>query len=162
MDKHPSRTLFLRLWSVSGDDDTLTNVLSNKNLGKNPCQCHDVHVVWQVSLRQMNQTRFYVVENRNRAVQVNLLIGGLPPLLTKEEYIQLIQEHLAIKSESVQQLCCLQFVKFMKFTTSWGFIIPRRLKELKESRRSRILRGLMDSRNSKDSWNSRDSGGSGH
>ncbi|KAM4555285.1 diacylglycerol kinase theta isoform 1-T1 [Odontesthes bonariensis] len=55
----------------------------------------------KVSLRQMNQTRFYVVENRNRAVQVSLLIGGLPPLLTKEEYVQLIQEHLAIKSHLV-------------------------------------------------------------
>lgn len=46
----------------------------------------------------MHQTRFYVVENRNRVVQVDLLIGGLPPLLAKEEYAQLIEEHLAIKS----------------------------------------------------------------
>ncbi|XP_029283679.1 diacylglycerol kinase theta [Cottoperca gobio] len=53
----------------------------------------------KVSLRQMNQTRFYVVENRKRALQVSLLIGGLSPLLTREEYIQLIQEHLSIKSE---------------------------------------------------------------
>ncbi|XP_061580814.1 diacylglycerol kinase theta-like [Cololabis saira] len=55
----------------------------------------------KLSLRQMNQTRFYVVENRNRTVQVNLLIGGLPPLLTKDEYVQLIQEHLAIKGHLV-------------------------------------------------------------
>ncbi|KAM3612517.1 uncharacterized protein V6R79_009558 [Siganus canaliculatus] len=55
----------------------------------------------QVSLRQMNQTRFYVVENRNRAVRVGLLIGGLPPLLAREEYVQLIQEHLAIKTHLV-------------------------------------------------------------
>lgn len=55
----------------------------------------------KVSLHQMNQTRFYVVENRNRAVQVNLLIGGLPPLLSKEEYDQLIQEHLTTKSHLV-------------------------------------------------------------
>ncbi|XP_035525318.1 diacylglycerol kinase theta-like [Morone saxatilis] len=55
----------------------------------------------KASLRQMNQTRFYIVENRNRAVQVSLLIGGLPPLLTKEEYGQLIQEHLTIKSHLV-------------------------------------------------------------
>uniref|UniRef100_A0AAX7TZH0 Diacylglycerol kinase n=1 Tax=Astatotilapia calliptera TaxID=8154 RepID=A0AAX7TZH0_ASTCA len=39
-----------------------------------------------VSLRQMNQTRFYIVENKNRAVRVELLIGGLPPLLTTEKY----------------------------------------------------------------------------
>nr|XP_020449758.1 diacylglycerol kinase theta [Monopterus albus] len=55
----------------------------------------------KVSLRQMNQTRFYIVENRNRAVQVDLLIVGLPPLLSKEEYVQLVQEHLAIKSHLV-------------------------------------------------------------
>lgn len=50
----------------------------------------------------MNQTRFYIVENKNRAVQVSLLIVGLPPLLAKEEYNQLIQEHLTVKSESEQ------------------------------------------------------------
>ncbi|XP_073343758.1 diacylglycerol kinase theta [Pagrus major] len=55
----------------------------------------------KVSLRQMNQTRFYVVENRNRVVQVRLLIGGLPPLLTREEYVQLVEEHLTIKSHLV-------------------------------------------------------------
>ncbi|XP_053284682.1 diacylglycerol kinase theta [Pleuronectes platessa] len=55
----------------------------------------------KLSLRQMNQTRFYVVENRKRAVQVNLLIGGLPPLLAREEYAQLIQEQLTIKSHLV-------------------------------------------------------------
>uniref|UniRef100_A0A3P9J702 Diacylglycerol kinase n=1 Tax=Oryzias latipes TaxID=8090 RepID=A0A3P9J702_ORYLA len=55
----------------------------------------------KVSLRQMNQTRFYLVENQNLAVNVNLLMGGLPPLLTTEQYLQLIQEHLAIKSHLV-------------------------------------------------------------
>ncbi|KAF6715274.1 Diacylglycerol kinase theta [Oryzias melastigma] len=55
----------------------------------------------KVSLRQMNQTRFYLVENQNRAVSVNLLIGGLPPLLSKEQYMQLVQEQLAIKSHLV-------------------------------------------------------------
>uniref|UniRef100_A0A4W6CPJ8 Diacylglycerol kinase n=1 Tax=Lates calcarifer TaxID=8187 RepID=A0A4W6CPJ8_LATCA len=72
------------------------NVVDSKEQIKRLRLC----VISQLSLRQMNQTRFYVVENRNRAVQVNLLIGGLPPLLTKEEYAQLIQEHLTIKSES--------------------------------------------------------------
>lgn len=56
-------------------------------------------VVSQISLRQMNQTRFYVMENRKLAVQVSLLIGGLPPQLSKEKYAQLLQEHLTIKSE---------------------------------------------------------------
>ncbi|XP_034399853.1 diacylglycerol kinase theta-like isoform X2 [Cyclopterus lumpus] len=55
----------------------------------------------KVSVRQMNQTRFYLVENRKRAVQVSLLIGGLTPLLTKDEYVQLIQDQLSIKSHLV-------------------------------------------------------------
>ncbi|KAM3866733.1 diacylglycerol kinase theta [Diretmus argenteus] len=55
----------------------------------------------KVSLRQMNQTRFYIMENRTRVIQVSLLIGGLPPLLPREEYTQLIQEHLTIKSHLV-------------------------------------------------------------
>lgn len=48
----------------------------------------------------MNQTRFYVVENRKREVRVRLLVGGLPPLLSTEQYVQLLQEHLAVKSKS--------------------------------------------------------------
>lgn len=55
----------------------------------------------KVSLRQMNQTRFYIVENREFAIQVSLLIGGLPTLLTKDEYVHMMQEHLAIKSHLV-------------------------------------------------------------
>ncbi|KAF5906437.1 diacylglycerol kinase theta, partial [Clarias magur] len=55
----------------------------------------------KTSLRQMNQTRFYIVENRNRVVQVDLLIGGLPVQLSTEEYTELLQEHLAIKSHLV-------------------------------------------------------------
>uniref|UniRef100_A0A8C3A3I2 Diacylglycerol kinase n=1 Tax=Cyclopterus lumpus TaxID=8103 RepID=A0A8C3A3I2_CYCLU len=57
--------------------------------------------LFYVSVRQMNQTRFYLVENRKRAVQVSLLIGGLTPLLTKDEYVQLIQDQLSIKSHLV-------------------------------------------------------------
>lgn len=55
----------------------------------------------KVSLRQMHQSRFYVVENRKQSVKVELLIGGLPPLLDKEEYSQLLHEHLAVKSQLV-------------------------------------------------------------
>ena len=47
----------------------------------------------------MNQTRFYATENRNHVIQVSLLIGGLPLLLPREEYTQLVQEHLSVKSE---------------------------------------------------------------
>ncbi|XP_062381307.1 diacylglycerol kinase theta isoform X2 [Sardina pilchardus] len=55
----------------------------------------------KISLRQMNQTRFYIVENRNRVVQVNLLLGGLPAQLSKEEYAELLQTHLEIKNHLV-------------------------------------------------------------
>ncbi|XP_022532100.2 diacylglycerol kinase theta [Astyanax mexicanus] len=55
----------------------------------------------KISLRQMNQTRFYVVENQNRVVQVELLLGGLPQNLNTEEYTQLLQQHLEIKSHLV-------------------------------------------------------------
>ncbi|TNN38641.1 Diacylglycerol kinase theta [Liparis tanakae] len=55
----------------------------------------------KVSVRQMNQTRFYLVEDRKRAVQVGLLLGGLTPLLTKDQYVELIQDQLSIKSHLV-------------------------------------------------------------
>eukprot|EP00063_Salmo_salar_P092835 XP_014067670.1 PREDICTED: diacylglycerol kinase theta-like isoform X2 [Salmo salar] len=55
----------------------------------------------KISLRQMNQTRFYIVESRKQVVQVNLLLEGLPVQLSKEEYTDLLQEHLAIKSHLV-------------------------------------------------------------
>ncbi|XP_061644086.1 diacylglycerol kinase theta-like isoform X2 [Phyllopteryx taeniolatus] len=55
----------------------------------------------QMSLRQMNLTRFYVAERRSQALQVSLLIGGLPPLLSKEQYWQLMQEQLIVKSHLV-------------------------------------------------------------
>ncbi|KAI5623110.1 diacylglycerol kinase theta, partial [Silurus asotus] len=55
----------------------------------------------KTSLRQMNQTRFYIVESRNRVVQVDLLVGGLPLQLSTEEYMELLQEHLAVKSHLV-------------------------------------------------------------
>ncbi len=56
---------------------------------------------FQTSLRQMNQTRFYIEESRNREAQVNLLLGGFPTQLEKEEYTNLLSEHLSVKSESV-------------------------------------------------------------
>lgn len=37
-------------------------------------------------------------------VQVNLLLGGLPTQLDKEEYTHLLSEHLDIKSEREQDL----------------------------------------------------------
>ncbi|XDV37584.1 hypothetical protein PO909_007162 [Leuciscus waleckii] len=52
----------------------------------------------KTSLRQMNQTRFYIEESRNRMVQVNLILGGFPTQLDKEEYAPLLSEHLAVKS----------------------------------------------------------------
>lgn len=47
----------------------------------------------------MNQTRFYIVENSKSAVQVNMFVGGLPPLLSPEEYMNILKDELAIKSK---------------------------------------------------------------
>uniref|UniRef100_A0A671QAC9 Diacylglycerol kinase n=1 Tax=Sinocyclocheilus anshuiensis TaxID=1608454 RepID=A0A671QAC9_9TELE len=55
----------------------------------------------KTSLRQMNQTRFYIEESRNRVAQVNLLLGGFPTQLEKEEYTHLLSEHLSVKSHLV-------------------------------------------------------------
>ncbi|XP_073710597.1 diacylglycerol kinase theta [Misgurnus anguillicaudatus] len=55
----------------------------------------------KTSLRQMNQTRFYIEERRNGVVQVNLLLGGLPTQLGQDEYTNLLSEHLTIKSHLV-------------------------------------------------------------
>uniref|UniRef100_A0A671PM18 Diacylglycerol kinase n=1 Tax=Sinocyclocheilus anshuiensis TaxID=1608454 RepID=A0A671PM18_9TELE len=55
----------------------------------------------KTSLRQMNQTRFYIEESRNRMAQVNLLLGGFPTQLDREEYTHLLSEHLAVKSHLV-------------------------------------------------------------
>ncbi|XP_077429540.1 diacylglycerol kinase theta isoform X2 [Vanacampus margaritifer] len=57
-----------------------------------------LHDIRKTSLRQMNQTRFYVAERRSQAVRVSLLIGGLPPELSKEQYWQLMREQLTVKS----------------------------------------------------------------
>uniref|UniRef100_A0A8D2M8F4 Diacylglycerol kinase n=1 Tax=Zonotrichia albicollis TaxID=44394 RepID=A0A8D2M8F4_ZONAL len=55
----------------------------------------------QTSIRQMNQTRFYIVENSKSIVQVNLFVGGLPPQLSPEEYTNILKEELAIKTNVV-------------------------------------------------------------
>uniref|UniRef100_A0A8C6ZG82 Diacylglycerol kinase n=1 Tax=Nothoprocta perdicaria TaxID=30464 RepID=A0A8C6ZG82_NOTPE len=55
----------------------------------------------QTSIRQMNQTRFYVVENSKSVVRVNLFIGGLPPQLSAEEYTKILKDELAIKTNVV-------------------------------------------------------------
>ncbi|KAJ0069030.1 hypothetical protein NL108_016334 [Boleophthalmus pectinirostris] len=60
-----------------------------------------VREIRKVSLRQMHQTRFYVAENRRSEVNVELLIGGLPPLLDTQDYSRVLEEHLAVKSNLV-------------------------------------------------------------
>ncbi|KAK1799059.1 hypothetical protein P4O66_007326, partial [Electrophorus voltai] len=57
--------------------------------------------IQKISLRQMSQTRFYLLASRNRVVQVELLLCGLPPQLCAEEYSSLLQQHLAMKSHLV-------------------------------------------------------------
>ncbi|KAM7165685.1 diacylglycerol kinase theta isoform 2-T2 [Macrochelys suwanniensis] len=52
----------------------------------------------KTSIRQMNQTRFYIVENNKSVVRVNLFVGGLPPQLSAEEYTNILKDDLAIKT----------------------------------------------------------------
>ncbi|XP_054437825.1 diacylglycerol kinase theta [Pteronotus mesoamericanus] len=55
----------------------------------------------QTSLRQMNQTRFYLAESRPVVPRVSLFIGGLPPGLSTPEYGSLLDETLATKADLV-------------------------------------------------------------
>uniref|UniRef100_A0A8D0FMD9 Diacylglycerol kinase n=1 Tax=Strix occidentalis caurina TaxID=311401 RepID=A0A8D0FMD9_STROC len=55
----------------------------------------------KTSIRQMNQTRFYIVENSKSIVRVNLFVGGLPPQLSPEEYTNILKDELAIKTNVV-------------------------------------------------------------
>lgn len=55
----------------------------------------------KISIRQMNQTRFYIVENSKSTVQVNVFVGGLPPQLSPEEYMNILKDELAIKTNVV-------------------------------------------------------------
>ncbi|ETE73322.1 Diacylglycerol kinase theta, partial [Ophiophagus hannah] len=60
----------------------------------------------KTSLRQMNQTRFYIVENNISTVRVHLFVGGLPFHLTTEEYTKILKDELAIKSAVVLEITC--------------------------------------------------------
>ncbi|XP_069092678.1 diacylglycerol kinase theta [Pleurodeles waltl] len=55
----------------------------------------------KTSIRQMNQTRFYIVEDTNMNVQINLFVGGLPSMLSSEEYCNILKNNLDIKEKVV-------------------------------------------------------------
>ncbi|XP_069482496.1 diacylglycerol kinase theta isoform X2 [Ambystoma mexicanum] len=55
----------------------------------------------KISIRQMNQTRFYIVEDTNLDVIINLFVGGLPPMLCSEEYTNILKNNLDIKENVV-------------------------------------------------------------
>ncbi|XP_061490933.1 diacylglycerol kinase theta isoform X3 [Rhineura floridana] len=55
----------------------------------------------KTSLRQMNQTRFYIAENNISVVRVHLFVGGLPPHLSTEEYANILKDELALKTNLV-------------------------------------------------------------
>lgn len=56
-------------------------------------------LIFQTSLRQMNQTRFYLEENAKPNILVELLISGLPLLLSGEEYTNILKDSLEIKGK---------------------------------------------------------------
>lgn len=51
----------------------------------------------QTSVRQVNQTRFYVAETSAVAPRVSLFVGGLPPGLSSQDYSNLLHEAMATK-----------------------------------------------------------------
>ncbi|XP_034364331.1 diacylglycerol kinase theta isoform X2 [Arvicanthis niloticus] len=55
----------------------------------------------QTSVRQVNQTRFYVAETRAVAPRVSLFVGGLPPGLSSQDYSNLLHEAMATKAAVV-------------------------------------------------------------
>ncbi|CAI5796924.1 diacylglycerol kinase theta [Podarcis lilfordi] len=55
----------------------------------------------KTSLRQMNQTRFYIVENNISATRVHLFVGGLPPHLSTDEYTNILRDELSLKTNLV-------------------------------------------------------------
>ncbi|XP_007953967.1 diacylglycerol kinase theta [Orycteropus afer afer] len=57
--------------------------------------------IQQTSLRQMSQTRFYVVESRSVVPRVSLFVGGLPSGLAPQEYGPLLQEAVGTKADVV-------------------------------------------------------------
>ncbi|XP_053735044.1 diacylglycerol kinase theta-like isoform X1 [Synchiropus splendidus] len=54
------------------------------------------------SLRRMNQTCFYIAKKQNFSVESELLIRGLPLLLDRERYWELLQKHLSPDSRLVK------------------------------------------------------------
>ncbi|KAM4048982.1 diacylglycerol kinase theta [Anomaloglossus baeobatrachus] len=55
----------------------------------------------KTSIRQMNQTRFYLEENTKPDIKVELLLTGLPMLLSNEEYSNILKDSLEIKENVV-------------------------------------------------------------
>ncbi|KAM4809023.1 diacylglycerol kinase theta [Rhinophrynus dorsalis] len=57
--------------------------------------------VRKTSLRQMNQTRFYIEEYQKPDIKITILLGGLPPMLSCEEYTNMLKDNLDIKDNLV-------------------------------------------------------------
>ncbi|XP_035281830.1 diacylglycerol kinase theta isoform X1 [Anguilla anguilla] len=93
-DENPAGYSLVEVFMSS--KQVLRQVLSGQELVLDKLQ-----EIRKTSLRQMNQTRLYVAERRNSAVLVSLMVGGLPTQLCREEYADLLREHLAIKSHLV-------------------------------------------------------------
>ncbi|XP_056374232.1 diacylglycerol kinase theta isoform X2 [Hyla sarda] len=62
--------------------------------------------IQKTSIRQMNQTRFYLEENTKHVIKVDLLLSGLPVLLSNEEYNNILKDSLEIKENVVTVIPC--------------------------------------------------------
>ncbi|XP_059845775.1 diacylglycerol kinase theta-like isoform X2 [Hypanus sabinus] len=60
-----------------------------------------IHDLRRVSVRQMNQTRFYITRKQNTVVRVNLLLMALPLHLSQDKYFSLLSSYLEIKRNVV-------------------------------------------------------------
>ncbi|XP_032876349.1 diacylglycerol kinase theta isoform X2 [Amblyraja radiata] len=62
------------------------------------CRLQDIR---KLSVRQMNQTRFYITKKQKSVVQVKLLLMGLPHHLSQDQYFSLLTTYLDIKRNAV-------------------------------------------------------------
>ncbi|XP_069782226.1 diacylglycerol kinase theta [Narcine bancroftii] len=62
---------------------------------------HRLQDIRKISVRQMNQTRFYITKKQDTVVRVNLLLMALPLHLSQDKYFSLLSSYLEIKRNVV-------------------------------------------------------------
>ncbi|MEE6511835.1 hypothetical protein FKM82_018659 [Ascaphus truei] len=78
---------------VMGSKQVQRTILPDKD-----CIIDRLNDIRKASLREMNQTRIYIEENTKSDIKINILIVGLPLLLSGEEYTDILKDNLDIKT----------------------------------------------------------------